>query len=123
MGMDSLILTALVGGLCSNPSPSEYLQEYSNQRACNLGIEATARQSGVYTRLRQWENKQKNRLERKAKSYIKDENGKVVATLLVTTSIAMGNRAMFKLGKGFFDGNYHLEASNREIELGVGWDF
>jgi hypothetical protein len=125
MGVNSVVLSGLVGVMCQNFGDNPFDQNIINyERACTSAIEASTRQAGVYDRIRSWEKRQLKSTEKALKNYLGLKTLEISATSLLIANVLMGGRASIRLGKGPLDGNYYTQlGGGGDVFLGVGWDF
>lgn len=120
MGLDSILLTGLVGAVCGGITSTEANQQ---REGCNAAIEASARQSGIYEVIR----KQERKIEKDAKQYVKTNFSptmiEAVATSALVTRMIMGERTSIKLGRGPWRESYWVEIRGSDFRIGIGAEF
>ena len=114
--MDSVLLTAMVSAMCSGAGSS-----YKD--ACYNAIEATAKESGVYERVKKEEKKREKKLKRSAKEIVGRKNLEMISSTLLLIGVGSGRSVLFKLGEGRYKETYFLRGSKDEAILGLGWNF
>jgi hypothetical protein len=117
MGMDSIILTGMISLSCGNISDTK-----SVKNACSTGIEAAARQSGIYENIKKEEDKLAAKAENKIKEHMSPTTIEIVSTMVLSGRLLFGQNSSFRLGKGPLGENYVFETNSKDFYLKIGWD-
>lgn len=117
MGMDSVILTGLMSLSCGNIQGEGNLRE-----ACSSGIEAAARQSGIYEDVKKEEQKLTEKAEDKIRENFDTTTIEVMSTTLLAGRLILGYNSSFRFKGGPFKATYVVETNTKNFFLRVGWD-
>ena len=117
MGMDSIILTGMISLSCGNMADRDNIKQ-----ACSTGIEAAARQTGVYESVKREEQKITKDAEDKIREHVNTSTIEVMSTIFLAGRLGLGYNSSFRLGRGPLNGNYVFETNTKDFYLKIGWD-
>ncbi len=117
MGMDSVILTGLMSISCGNIQGQDNLRE-----ACSSGLEAAARQSGVYEEIKKEEKKLTEKAEDKIRENFDTNTLEVMSATILAGRLALGYNSSFRFKGGPFKATYVFETNTKSFFLRIGWD-
>lgn len=117
MGIDSIILTGMISLSCGNIVDTDNVKQ-----ACSSGVEATARQTGVYDDVIKKEKEITSEAEDKIKRYFKTSTIEVFSTTLLIGRLALGYNSSFRLTKGPLGSQVVFETNTVNHFLKFSWD-
>jgi len=117
MAMDSLVLTGMVTLLCGKISNHANIKQ-----ACSSGIEAGARQSGIYENIKKEEQRITKSAEDKIREYMGTTTIEVFSTTILMGRLILGYNTSLRLGKGPLNSQIITETDTKQYFIKIGWD-